>query len=102
MFKGEVEMKADIEKRINDNFSDIDLVKQILSELSVPNEELERVIRCVLYLSENDYDSLKHFVSVANIDRRDVYYWAEYDKLSRRRWDFSKEFNEQSENKYES
>lgn len=93
-------MKADIEKRIKDNFSDIDLVYQILSELAVPDAEKDRVIRCVLYLSDSDYDSLKYYVATANVDRRDVYYWAEYDWHSERKWNFSVEFDKQKEYQY--
>lgn len=37
------------------------------------------MIRCVLYLSDSNYNSLKYYVTTANVDRRDVYYWAEYD-----------------------
>lgn len=93
-------MKADIKKRIKDNFTDIDKVRQIISNLSVPAEELDRVIRCALYLSDNDYDSLVLWVTTANIDRRDVYYFAEYDNCSERKWDFSKEFDKQTEYQY--
>jgi len=93
-------MKADIEKMIKDNFTDIDKVRQIISNLSVPAEELDRVIRCALYLSDNDYDSLVLWVTTANINRRDVYYFAEYDNRSERKWDFSKEFDKQTEYQY--
>ena len=93
-------MKADIEKRIKDNFSDVDKVKQIISDISVPVAEMDRVIRCILYLSEGDYDSLKHWVTTANIDRRDVYYFAEYDNRSERKWNFSIEFDNQTEYQY--
>jgi len=93
-------MKADIEKRIKDNFSDVDKVKLIISDISVPVAEMDRVIRCVLYLSDGDYDSLKHWVTTANIDRRDVYYYAEYDNPSERKWNFSIEFDKQTEYQY--
>ena len=93
-------MKTDIEKRIKDNFSDVDKVKQLISDISVPAEEMDRVIRCVLYLSDSDYDSLKHWVTTANIDRREVFYFAEYDNRSERKWNFSKEFDKPTEYQY--
>ena len=93
-------MKADIEKRIKNNFSDIVKAEQIISKLSVPSDEMDRVIRCVLYLSDSDYDSLKSWVRKANIDRRDVYFFAEYDNRSERKWNFSKEFYKQTEYQY--
>jgi hypothetical protein len=86
-------MKADIKKRIRHCFSDIDKVSNILEKLTVPEEERDRVIRCALYLSDSDYDSLEYWVRKANEDRRDIYFFAEYDNRSERRWNFSIEFN---------
>jgi hypothetical protein len=68
----------------------------------VPEEEMDRVIRCILYLSDGDYDSLGEWVSTANIDRRDVYSFAEYDNLLERRWNFSIGFDKQHEYEYRS
>jgi hypothetical protein len=93
-------MKADIEKRIHDFFSDIQKVKSMLEKLTVPEEERDRVIRCILYLSDSDYDSIEYWVRTANIDRRDIYFFAEYDNKSERRWNFNFEFDKQSEYEY--
>lgn len=93
-------MKADIEKMIKSNFTDIDKAGRIISKLSVPSDEMDRVIRCVIYLSDGDYDSLESWVKTANIDRRDIYFFAEYDNRSERKWNFSKEFDKQTEYQY--
>lgn len=85
-------MKFDIEKKIKDNFSDVVKVKQHISDISVTAEAMNRVIRCVLYLSDCYYDSLKQWVTTANIDRRDVYYFAEYDNRSEKNWISQKSF----------
>jgi hypothetical protein len=93
-------MKDDIESRINEYFSDTEKVKGIIEKLVVPAEERDRVIRCILYLSESDYDSLQAWVRKANIDRRDIFYFAEYDNRSERKWDFNIEFDRQYEYEY--
>ena len=38
-----------------------------------------RILRCVLYLSENNIEKLKTNINFAKIDYRDVILWAEYD-----------------------
>jgi hypothetical protein len=93
-------MKDDIEKRIRDFFSDIEKVKNILQKLTVPKEERDRVIRCILYLSDGDNDSLDEWVSKANEDRRDIFMFAEYDKHFERKWNFNVEFDKQCEYEY--
>jgi hypothetical protein len=93
-------MKADIEKRIRDYFPDAEKVSSIFEKLTAPEEERDRVIRCILYLSDNDYDSVEYWVSKANEDRRDVYFYAEYDNRSERRWNFNVEFDKQCEYEY--
>ena len=88
-------MKIDIENKIKENFSDVEKVKAIISKLDVPEHEKDRVTRCILYLSESDVDSLEHWVKLGNIDRRDIYWFAEYDNRSEWKWDFSIEFDKQ-------
>jgi hypothetical protein len=78
-------MKADIRNIIRKYFTDIERVKIILSKLDVPKEEKDRVLRCILYLSDHDYDSLEHWVKKANQDRRDIYFFAEYDNRNERK-----------------
>ena len=93
-------VKADIIRRISNSFSSTEKVKSIIEKLNVPLEEKDRVIRCVLYLSDSDYDSLERWVKVANCDRRDVYYFAEYDNRSERKWNFSIAFDKQQAYQY--
>lgn len=58
-----------------------------------------RVIRCVLYLS-NDLKSLRENLNYAKLDPRDVMFWAEYDMSDtsnhRRIHDFTKPFPDYS------
>jgi len=86
----------DIKTRIIKYFSDIQRVNSILSRLEAPDSEHERAIRCILYLSDSDYDSLESWVETANIDIRNVYYLAEYDNRDERKWNFNLPFDKQS------
>jgi len=88
-------MKVDIENKIKENFTDTEKVINIISQLTVPDIEKDRVIRCVLFLSDSDIDSLKSWVKKANIDRRDIYFFAEYDNHSERKWNFGIEYDKQ-------
>lgn len=87
----------DIEERINRYFSDSERVKKILENTTVPANELERVIRCILYLSDGEYEAIDYWVRVSNTDRRDLYYFAEYDERDVRRWNFNFPFDGQIE-----
>ena len=88
-------MKADIRNWIVKYFTDIERVKTILSKLDVPGIEKDRALRCILYLSDHDYDSLECWVKKANQDRRDIYYLAEYDNRNERKWNFNNAFDKQ-------
>jgi hypothetical protein len=43
---------------------------------------------------------LEYWIEIANIDRRDIYFFAEYDNRSERKWDFSIEFDKQTPYQY--
>ena len=54
-------LPPDIDIRIKERFDQPDRVHGILKNLENQNEEI-RVIRCILELSESDYDSVEAWV----------------------------------------
>jgi hypothetical protein len=82
--------------------SDYDYALKILIEHLTENEYLnsDRIIRCVIFLSDNGIESFKSYLKSAIGDPRDVMLWAEYEPPknatdnSKRIWDFSKPFKE--------
>lgn len=70
-----------------------DIVRRIASEfaadrIAVATEILEscaelkesaRVQRCVVHLARGDLDKLREYAHAAEVDYRDVIWWAEYD-----------------------
>jgi len=90
-------LSHDIEKKINENYADIPRILNLLKKTNVPEVVKERVIRCILYLSERDYDSLETWINKVNTDRRDVYYFAEYDNRNGGKWNFSLTYDKQYE-----
>jgi len=87
----------DIEVWINNNYSDTEKAKGIIQPLLALDTEinLSRIIRCALYLSESDYDSLKSYTDKALNDPRNVLWWAEYDNRNVQKRDFNYSFNKQ-------
>ncbi len=84
----------DIVARLESQFSDRERACSILEGLG-PLRERDRVARCILALSESDYDSLAAWVTKANIDYRDLIWYAEYDNREVRKYDFARRFDEQ-------
>ena len=85
-------LPQDIKNRIRRDFNsdEINSVESLLSEYD--GREAERVIRCLLYLSNGSYEKLKLDVESAKLDYRDIIYFAEYDQADRQINDFSKPF----------
>ena len=57
----------------------------------------DRIIRCILYLSDKDIEKLNRNIQAAVYDPRDVMFWAEYsnrEKKPKRIRDFNKKFDE--------
>jgi hypothetical protein len=91
----------DILRKISENFKDSNRALSILSGLAL-SKERERALRCILILSDSDYDALGVWVEKANSDVRNIYWYAEYDNRERRKYNFSYPFDQQSEYSYES
>lgn len=58
----------DIEARKSTRFNDVGRVRNLLAQLENQKEE-ERVLRCILELSESDYDSVAAWVKSANEEK---------------------------------
>lgn len=92
----------DIRERIKTDFGDnaSDVVK-IFDEAILKADYLNhnRIIRCILFLSDKDLNKLKENIETATYDPRDVMLWAEYsnhgqgEKIKRIR-DFNKPFDQ--------
>lgn len=73
--------KTDIENRIKKDFGDkASEAFKILEEAINKTDYLktDRVIRCIIFLSEKSIDKLKSYIEAAILDPRDVMFWAEY------------------------
>ena len=73
--------REDIIQKIRSDFKDSsEKAIEILEESILRTEYLktDRVIRCILYLSNGDLVKLKEYIEVAIYDTRDVMFWAEY------------------------
>lgn len=94
--------EIDIKKRISEKFvQNSDKVYKLFEEASNKYDYLEnsRIIRCILFLSENDIEKLKKYIEIAIYDPRDVMLWAEYENIedlenTKRIRDFNKTFEE--------
>jgi hypothetical protein len=66
----------------------------------------DRVIRCIIFLTNGNLTDLDKYIKSAIFDTRDVMLWAEYEGLKenenpKRVRDFNKTFTEYSNNIYE-
>lgn len=94
----------DIRERINMDFGDkasdvVRIFDEAISRADYLNQD--RIIRCIIYLSDKDLNKLKKNIETATYDPRDVMLWAEYknrgqgemDEVKRIR-DFNKPFDQ--------
>ncbi len=87
-------MKKDIQERIQKYFNDPENIINLLNALTVDRER-DRVIRCILILSDGDYDSVKEKIKTANSDYRNIIWYAEYDNRNVRKFNFNYPIDEQ-------
>ena len=92
------ELPKDVLSKIRDDYSNSSDQEFIINSLIQLGEEWEfqsaRVPRCILFLSNGNFDEFKTNLENANTDWRDVIYWAEYDDNGERIYDFTKTFEE--------
>jgi len=97
--------KDDIITRIKADFgSDADKAMTALNEAVEKTDslDLDRIIRCIVFLAEGNLSNLNMYIKMAILDYRDVILCAEYEKLSddlfpndnKRLRDFNKTFAE--------
>jgi len=91
----------DIIERINIDFGEkASDASQMLIEAIAKNRHLKtnRVLRCIIYLAKGNLTDLLNYIESANIDTRDVIFWAEYTGIAETRTpkrirDFDKTFD---------
>ena len=92
----------DIQERIKSDFgAKASEVFRIFDEAISKTDYLNnnRIIRCIIFLSDRDITNLEDYIAKATYDPRDVMLWAEYtnrgqgEKIKRIR-DFNKPFDE--------
>jgi hypothetical protein len=91
---------SDIKKRILSDYGEkADKVHKILDEAISKYDHLkeDRIIRCIIFLSDKNVNHLIEFITQAISDPRDVILWAEYENLQDNRVpirirDFNKPF----------
>lgn len=90
----------DIQKRIETDFGSSapsvveELEKFIESFRKVAGTHPgDRVVRCIVHLSEGKRENISHYIKAALGDPRDVMYWAEYDEKEKRIHDFNMPFS---------
>ena len=85
-------LPQDIKNRIIRDFSrnEVASVEDLLDQYD--GRESDRVIRCIVHLSNGSYEKLKVSVETANMDYRDIILFAEYDLKNQKINDFTKPF----------
>ncbi len=96
-------MKSKIEKLSSDILNQIEIqfgknyknVLEILETELSENDFLNsnRIIRCIIFLSENNIEKLKENINLAKIDWCDIILWAEYENNERNEPILKRDFN---------
>jgi hypothetical protein len=75
-----VNLPEDIQRRIIADYgqNNYEVIAQEILQLKD-----QRIIRCVLFLAQGNRKKLDRFIRQAQLDFRDVIYWAEYDGSGR-------------------
>ena len=69
----------------------IGILETELSESDILNSS--RIIRCIIYLSENSIEKLRENINSAKIDWRDIILWAEYENDEKNEPKLKRDFN---------
>lgn len=81
MFKTDIIETPDIKEKIYSDFGDkSETVIRTLREAIAKHDYLNsgRILRCIIYLADKNFEALKKYIDHAIGDPRDVMYWAEY------------------------
>ena len=99
------ELPSDIIQEMQIRFeSEYPEAQKLLGKYVTENEYLDsdRIIRCIIFLSNNGLESFKSYLESAKTDPRDLMWWAEYERptnatdKTQRIYDFNKPFSENS------
>lgn len=98
--------KEDILGRIKSDFGDKsnEVIERLNDAIKKSDYlKIDRIIRCIIFLSKGNIRELDKYIDSATYDTRDVMFWAEYETLSdnigvKRIRDFNKTFEECSDN----
>jgi hypothetical protein len=76
-----VKLPADIEDQIEHDFGQQSnqLRALLLSYLKTLDKEVDRVLRCIVFLAKGHLDTLREMIAAAQLDYRDVIFWADYE-----------------------
>ncbi len=100
-------MRNDIQEKISADFGEhAEKIKNLLETQLITEEyintssivsgNIDRIIRCVIFLANRNQDELQRYIQSAKQDARDVMFWAEYENLAdahpKRVRDFSEPF----------
>jgi hypothetical protein len=58
------------------------LTEDYLKSSTIVSGNIDRIIRCIVYLANKNIDKLTKYVNDAKADARDVMFWAEYENLA--------------------
>jgi hypothetical protein len=86
-------LALDIQERVATDFPRRDIGPAIALLEAFGGRESQRVLRCVVHLSDGSLERLHHYLRSAEVDYRDVILFAEYDQQNHRIHDFSFGFN---------
>jgi len=75
-----MKLPADIEVQIEQDFGQqSDQVRELLLwYLKTVDKEADRVLRCIVFLAKGNLNTLREMIAAAQLDYRDVIFWAEY------------------------
>jgi len=91
-------LPEDVTTRIINEYSDKDNQEFIINSLIKLGIDWKfegaRVARCILFLSQGNFESFKENLKRASEDWRDVIMYAEYDENNNQTYDFKKTFEQ--------
>ena len=93
-----MDIPEDINNWIYKIFSNAGNVHSLLNKLEC--KERNRVMRCCLMLSDQDTDALSEWIKKANIDYRNIIWYAEYDNRNVRKFNYNYPIQSQIEYSY--
>lgn len=87
-----MKLAYDIVQKIEKDFdaSSVEVISLLYTELltedylkssTIVSCNIDRIIRCIIFLANKNIDKLTKYINDARADARDVMFWAEYENL---------------------